>query len=60
MGYRIVLRPVAALLAIAQRLETVYAEILEGRASERTSFAHYNDIVGLPGALAFVAQCEKA
>jgi 2-methylisocitrate lyase-like PEP mutase family enzyme len=60
MGYRIVLRPVAALLAIAQRLETVYAEILEGRASERTNFAHYNDIVGLPGALAFAAQCEKA
>jgi 2,3-dimethylmalate lyase len=59
MGYRIVLRPVAALFAITQRLEAVYAEILEGRASERTSFGHYNDIVGLPEALAFIAQCEK-
>jgi 2-methylisocitrate lyase-like PEP mutase family enzyme len=59
MGYRIVLRPVAALLAIAARLEAVYAEILDGRSSERASFSHYNDIVGLPEALAFVAQCEE-
>jgi 2-methylisocitrate lyase-like PEP mutase family enzyme len=57
MGYRIVLRPVTALLAITQRLEAVYTEILEGRASERASFAHYNDIVGLPEALAFVSRC---
>jgi 2-methylisocitrate lyase-like PEP mutase family enzyme len=57
MGYRIVLRPVTALFAIAHRLEAVYAEILDGRASERVSFAHYNDIVGLPEALAFVSQC---
>jgi len=60
MGYRIVLRPVTALLAITERLEAVYAEILDGRASERASFAHYNDIVGLPEALAFVSQCAKA
>jgi 2-methylisocitrate lyase-like PEP mutase family enzyme len=59
MGYRIVLRPVTALLAIANRLEAVYAEILDGRASERASFAHYNDIVGLPEARAFVSQCEE-
>lgn len=59
MGYRIVLRPVAALLAMTHRLETVYAEILDGRASERSSFAHYNDIVGLPEALAFISQCEE-
>lgn len=59
MGYRIVLRPVTALLAIAHRLEAVYAEIFDGRASERASFAHYNDIVGLPEARAFVSQCEE-
>ena len=59
MGYRIVLRPVAALLAIAYRLETVYREILAGRTSERMSFAQYNDIVGLPEVLAFVSQCDR-
>ena len=58
MGYRIVLRPVTALLAVARRLEAVYAEILEGRATERANFAHYNEIVGLPDALAFVSQCS--
>jgi 2-methylisocitrate lyase-like PEP mutase family enzyme len=56
LGYRIVLRPVAALLAITHRLEAIYAE----RASERVSFAHYNDIVGLPEALEFISQCEEA
>jgi 2-methylisocitrate lyase-like PEP mutase family enzyme len=60
LGYRIVLRPVAALLAITHRLEAIYAEILAGRASERVSFAHYNDIVGLPEALEFISQCEEA
>jgi 2-methylisocitrate lyase-like PEP mutase family enzyme len=59
MGYKIVLRPVAALLAMTHRLEAVYAEILTGRTSERASFAHYNDIVGLPEARAFVSQCEE-
>ncbi len=60
MGYRIVLRPITALLAVTQRLEAVYAEILEGRAGERAGFAHYNDIVGLPEALAFISQCAGA
>jgi 2-methylisocitrate lyase-like PEP mutase family enzyme len=60
MGYRFVLRPVTALFAVARRLETVYAEILEGRTSERVGFAHYNEIVGLPEALAFVSRCGEA
>jgi 2,3-dimethylmalate lyase len=60
MGYRIVLRPVTALLAIARQLEVVYAGILEEHASERVSFARYNEIVGLPEAMAFVSQCSEA
>jgi 2-methylisocitrate lyase-like PEP mutase family enzyme len=40
LGYRFVLQPVTALFAVARRLETVYAEILEGRTSERVGFAH--------------------
>jgi 2-methylisocitrate lyase-like PEP mutase family enzyme len=58
MGYQIVLRPVTALFAVARQLEVVYAGILEGRTSERVSFARYNEIVGLPEALAFVSQCS--
>jgi 2-methylisocitrate lyase-like PEP mutase family enzyme len=60
MGYRIVLRSVTALFAVARRLEAVYAEILQGHASERVSFAHYNEIVGLPEAMAFISQCGEA
>ncbi|MGD0143636.1 MAG: isocitrate lyase/PEP mutase family protein [Rhizomicrobium sp.] len=61
MGYRIVLRPVTALLAIARRLEEVYSGILEGNATvgERVTFTQYNEIVGLPEALAFVSQCGE-
>jgi 2-methylisocitrate lyase-like PEP mutase family enzyme len=60
LGYRFVLQPVTALFAVARRLETVYAAILEGRTSERVGFAHYNEIVGLPEALAFVSRCGEA
>ena len=43
MGYRIVLRPISALLAVTQALERVYG----GQPHDRASFAHYNEIVGL-------------
>jgi 2,3-dimethylmalate lyase len=56
LGYRIILYPVSALLAVTRRLEETYAALLSGeRASldgARASFAHYNDIVGLPEYLA--------
>jgi 2-methylisocitrate lyase-like PEP mutase family enzyme len=56
LGYRIILYPVSALLAVTQRLEATYEALLAGeRASldgARASFTHYNDIVGLPDYLA--------
>lgn len=49
LGYRIVLYPVSALLAVARRLEGIYAALLHARATgERMSFDRYNEIVGLP------------
>ncbi len=43
MGYRIVLKPISALLAVARTLEQVYA----GAVLERVSFTDYNKLVGL-------------
>ncbi len=61
MGYRIVLRPISALLAAGRTLERVYAELLaDGAASsERLSFAKYNAIVGLDEAKRFDAAATK-
>jgi 2-methylisocitrate lyase-like PEP mutase family enzyme len=61
MGYRLVLRPVTALLAIARRLEQVYSGILGANAAvgERVTFTQYNEIVGLPEVLAFVSRCGE-
>ncbi len=56
LGYRIILYPVSALLAATRRLEEIYAALLSGEPATldgaRASFAHYNDIVGLPEYLA--------
>jgi len=53
LGYKIVLYPVSALLAVARRLEGIYAALLHARATgERMSFDRYNEIVGLPEFLA--------
>jgi len=56
MGFRIVLHPISALLAVTRRLEEVYDRLLKGdRAAldgARASFGHYNDVVGLPEFLA--------
>jgi 2-methylisocitrate lyase-like PEP mutase family enzyme len=43
MGYRIVLLPISALLAVANTLERVYG----GQPYDRATFGHYNEIVGL-------------
>ncbi len=49
LGYKIVLYPISALLAVARRLEGVYAALLHARTTgERVSFSEYNEIVGLP------------
>jgi 2-methylisocitrate lyase-like PEP mutase family enzyme len=50
MGFKIALYPVSALLAVARRLEDVYASLLVGKAidpQQRSTFAHYNELVGL-------------
>ena len=50
MGYRLVLFPISALLAVARTAERVYAEILStgtNAAKDRLSFAGYCDVVGL-------------
>jgi 2,3-dimethylmalate lyase len=50
MGFKIVLYPISALLAISKRLEEVYATLLSGSASalhERLSFRGYNELIGL-------------
>ncbi|HEY1632632.1 MAG TPA: isocitrate lyase/PEP mutase family protein [Rhizomicrobium sp.] len=43
MGYRIVLKPISALLAVTRTLEKIYA----GETAERVTFQHYNEVVGL-------------
>jgi 2-methylisocitrate lyase-like PEP mutase family enzyme len=56
LGYKIILYPVSALLAVSRRLHDVYAALLSGdQASldtDRVRFDEYNEIVGLPGLLA--------
>jgi 2-methylisocitrate lyase-like PEP mutase family enzyme len=56
LGYRIVLYPISALLAVTRRLEEAYDLLLAGARNSldasRSSFAHYNDIMNLPELLA--------
>ena len=56
LGYRILLYPISALLAVTRRLEEVYDLLLKGERNSldgsRSSFSHYNDIVKLPELLA--------
>ena len=62
MGYRILLYPVTALLAVTHTLESVFRRLLAGEAvagGERATFRHYNDVVGLADWERFVADCEK-
>jgi 2-methylisocitrate lyase-like PEP mutase family enzyme len=49
MGFKILLHPVSALLAVTHTLESVFAKILSGESvAPRATFQHYNDVVGLP------------
>ena len=56
LGYRIILYPISALLAVTKRLENIYAELLAGHRHKldphRASFSHYNAIMKLPELLA--------
>ena len=56
LGYKILLYPISALLAVTRRLEEVYDLLLKGDLktldSNRSSFSHYNEIMNLPGLLA--------
>jgi len=50
LGFKIALRPISALLSVADTLERVYAALLAGGETPpaRASFAHFADIVALP------------
>jgi len=56
LGYKFILYPISALLAVTRRLQDVYAALLSGdRAGvdhARARFGEYNEIVGLPEYLA--------
>jgi 2-methylisocitrate lyase-like PEP mutase family enzyme len=56
LGYRLVLYPISALLAVTRRLEEAYDLLLAGDRTSldagRSSFAHYNEIMNLPELLA--------
>ncbi len=63
LGYKLAIFPVAALLAVTERLQEVYATLVKGdglAASEpRVTFQRYNEIVGLPELLAGAAKLES-
>ncbi len=64
LGYRILLYPISALLAVTHRLEDVYARLLGGERAaldgDRASFAHYNAIMKLPELLAVTERLAAA
>ena len=56
LGYKVLLYPISALLAVTRRLEEVYDLLLKGERKtldgDRSSFSHYNEIMKLPELLA--------
>ncbi len=56
LGYKIILYPISALLAVTRRLEEIYDLLLKGQRksldASRASFTHYNEIMKLPEFLA--------
>jgi 2-methylisocitrate lyase-like PEP mutase family enzyme len=56
LGFRLLLYPISALLAVTRRLEGVYERLLTCERREldkdRSSFDHYNEIMNLPELLA--------
>jgi 2-methylisocitrate lyase-like PEP mutase family enzyme len=63
IGYKIVLYPISALLAVTRRLEDAYAALIAGNRAEldahRARFAEYNAAVGLPELLADAAKLAE-
>lgn len=64
LGYRLILYPVSALLAITHRLEETYDLLLKGQRNEldsaRSSFGHYNEIMNLPEMLAVTKSLSQS
>ena len=58
MGYRLILYPISALLAVTSVLERAYANVGKD-GLERASFAEYCDLVGLSGYLATAKTLAK-
>jgi 2-methylisocitrate lyase-like PEP mutase family enzyme len=56
LGFKILLYPISALLAVTRRLEAAYVQLLKGERQEldsnRVTFDHYNAIMKLPELLA--------
>jgi 2-methylisocitrate lyase-like PEP mutase family enzyme len=56
LGYKIILYPISALLAVTRRLQDIYAALLSNNRSDvdasRVRFGEYNEILGLPDYLA--------
>ena len=58
MGYRLILYPISALLAVMRLLERAYANV-GNDGLDRASFAEYCDLVGLPEYLAKATNLAK-
>ena len=60
LGFKLAIYPVAALLAVTARLQSVYATLLKGEGlpagEERVTFQRYNELIGLPEMLAEAAK----
>ncbi|MDR3499037.1 MAG: isocitrate lyase/PEP mutase family protein [Parvibaculum sp.] len=60
LGFKLVIFPVSALLAVTRRLEEIYATLLKGEGlpagEPRVTFQRYNEILGLPELLASAAK----
>lgn len=63
IGFKIVLYPISALLAVTRRLEDAYAALIAGNRAHldahRARFAEYNAVVGLPEMLADAAKLAE-
>lgn len=64
IGFKIILYPISALLAVTRRLEEIYDLLLRGERKSldgnRSTFGHYNAIMKLPELLAVTKQLAAA
>jgi len=62
MGFKIALYPISALLAVTRRMEETYQALLAGNmpaSTGRSTFRHYNELVGLPEWQQFEKLCTE-